>query len=120
MEDDNGQLVEIVLSDHTGSFRDYTTDLEYFAAQYATPIHRRAEHVPDRQAFADAYVAAFQESFVRIQEQFRRQRTAFWTLFKGRPWDERGSFAFRWQKVLERLDRTDAAALARLIRQRAG
>jgi hypothetical protein len=120
IEDPPGQPLEIVVSDHTGSFTDYKTDLEYFARQYAAPVLNRAEHLPDRAAFADAYVAAFLDSFTRIQEQFRSQRTAFWTLFKGRPWDEHGSFAFRWEKVLERLDHTDPVALARRIREHAG
>lgn len=116
VEDADGMPKEILLTDHTGSFWDYETPLEHFAPQYALPLNCRAEHVPDAQAFADAYLSAFLASFRRIQDEFRRESKAFLNLFMGRSWDERGSFADRWPKVLQRLDRTDPEALTEAIR----
>lgn len=107
---------EIRLTDHTGSFWDYETPLEWFADQYAAPLNRRAAYVLDVQAFADAYLSAFLTSFRRIQEEFRREEKAYLNLFMGCSWDERGSFADRWPQVLQRLDRTDPERLTEAIR----
>jgi hypothetical protein len=116
IEDERHLPAEIIVTDHTGSFSDYSTDLEYFARQYALPISNRAGHVPDPAAFADAYAAAILTRFQQLQEELSCRSQAFVALFTDRTWDERGSFAFRWQQVLLRLDRTDPAALADRIR----
>jgi len=115
VEDANRLPQEIVLTDHTGSFWDYETPLESFADQYAGPLNRRAAHVGDVGAFADAYLSAFLDSFRRIQNEFRREEKAFLNLFMGQSWDERGSFSDRWPKVLQRLNRTDPEQLAEAI-----
>jgi hypothetical protein len=52
---------------------------------------------------------------LRIQEEYSRQRRAFDTLFKHSKQGEK-TFAWRWGKVLERLDRTNPAVLAQQIR----
>jgi hypothetical protein len=117
VEDANRMPKEILLTDHTGSFWDYETPLVSFADQYAMPLNRRAAHVPDVGAFADAYLSAFLVSFRRIQSEFRREQKAFLNLFMGCSWDERGSFADRWPKVLQRLDRTNPEQLAEAIRR---
>jgi hypothetical protein len=117
VEDVQGLPVEIVVADHTGTFNSYQQDLQRQAPEYAAPINRRTEHVPDPQAFFDAYLAAFVERFLRIQEEYRKRKRAFDTLFKHRPRDPAGSFAYRWERILERLHRTDPRDLADLIRQ---
>lgn len=117
IEDAQRMPKEIRLTDHTGSFWDYETPLEWFADQYATPLNRRAAHVPEVRAFAEAYLSAFLTSFRRIQDEFRREEKAFLNLFMGCSWDERGSFADRWPKVLQRLDRTDPVQLTETIRR---
>jgi hypothetical protein len=117
IEDPERMPKEVVLADHTGSFWDYETPLEWFADQYATPIHRRAAVVPDAAAFAEAYLSAILVSFRRIQDEFRRETKAFLNLFMGRSWDNRGSFADRWPKVLQRLDETDPEKLVAAIRR---
>ena len=38
---DAGLPVEIVVADQMGTFADYRTDLEHFAAEYAEPVNRR-------------------------------------------------------------------------------
>ncbi len=116
VEDENGLPQEIIVADHTGTFTDYKSDLKTFAADYAQPINRRIAFVPNAAAFAEAYLQGFVERFTRIQQEYRKRRRAFDTLFKHLRHDERGSFAYRWDKVLDRLDWTDPQAVADSIR----
>ena len=73
--------------------------------------------MPDPQAFATAYLDAFREQFLHIQGDYRKRRRAFDTLFKHCKYDAGGSFAFRWECVLRRLDQTNPDALVDAIRQ---
>jgi hypothetical protein len=118
IEDAHGMPADIVVADHTGTFNDYLGPLQNSAAEYAAPVNRRIERVPNPGEFAEAYLEAFVLRFTRIQDDYRRRRKAFDTLFKYRPRNEAGSFAYRWERVLARLDSTDPRELARLIRQR--
>ena len=90
------------------------------AADYARPVNARADKLPDPRAFAEAYLRSFQEEFLRIQRDYRRRRRPFDTLFKHLPYDPAGSFAYRWECVLRRLDQTDAEALTAAIRAKIG
>ena len=117
VEDDQGLPKEIIVADHTGTFADYLTDLKNFAFDYAEPVNRRLKHLSNPNEFAGAYIDAFMGNFVRIQQEYRKRRRAFDTLFKHLRHDERGSFAFRWEKVLARLDWTDPKALGESIRR---
>jgi hypothetical protein len=117
IEDSRTMPVEIVVADHTGTFNDYLNKLEHFALEYARPVNRRTEYLPNPKEFASAYLEAFVERFSRIQDDYRKRRKAFDTLFKYRPRDVAGSFAYRWERVLARMDRTDPRELARLIRE---
>ncbi|NQT16383.1 MAG: hypothetical protein HQ582_26735 [Planctomycetes bacterium] len=116
VETKSGLPTEIVVADQTGTFSDYHRDLLEVAVQYAQPIARRWRHVANPHQFAGTYVDAFRERFARIQEEYRNRRGAFDTLFKHRVRDEAGSFAYRWERVLERLDRTDPHELAEGVR----
>ena len=83
IEDASGMPVEIVVADQTGTFTDYRSDLKPFAAEYAGPVNRRIPFVAaTREAFAEAYLEAFVGRFSRIQEEYRKRRKAFDTLFK--------------------------------------
>ncbi len=118
LEDDRGLPGEIVVADHTGTFGDYLDDLETFARDYAAPVNRRiGEPLADPQRFAAEYLDAFVERFLEIQQEYRRRKRAFDTLFRHRRRDEAGSFAYRWEQVLARLDRTDPHRVAALIRK---
>lgn len=117
VEDAAGIPVEIVVADQTGTFKDYQRDLRFLAPAYADAINRRAEHVSNLEAFATTYLDAFADRLAAIQRYYRWRRRAFDTLFKDRPRDERGSFAFRWEQVLARLDRSDPQELKDLIRE---
>jgi len=117
IEDKAGMPADLIVADHTGTFTDYQSDLKDFASVYATPVNRRVEYVPDPREFANVYLLGFVERFSRIQQEYRKRKRAFDTLFKGRRRDEGGSFAYRWERVLDRLNKTDPLELQDLIRR---
>jgi hypothetical protein len=114
-EGDDGLPSEILLGDHSGAFTEYKLPLETFAADYARPVNRRENLLPNPQEFARAYLAAFQKHFSHIQGDYRKRRSAFDHLFKDCKYDPAGSFAYRWECVLRRLDQTNAEALVEAI-----
>jgi len=114
-EDPRGMPADIIVADHTGTFSDYLSPLQTFAADYARPVTSRASLLPDPTAFAKVYLDAFLTRYLHIQLEYRKRRRGFDTLFKHRQRDVHGSFAFRWEKVLERLDSTDGNALVAAI-----
>jgi hypothetical protein len=116
VENDGGLPVEIIVADQMGTFADYRTELEHFAAEYAGPVNRRLPLLCDPADFASLYVNAFVGRFSRIQLEYRKRKRAFDTLFKHRPRDEAGSFAYRWECVLDRLRRALPQDLGNLIR----
>jgi hypothetical protein len=105
----------IIVSDQVGTFVDWTGPLEAHAPEYAYAIKRRLPLVTDREQFISAFLSGFTERFIRIQDEYTKHRRAFDTLFKHRPWDPRGSPAYRWSSVLERLRKADARKLSQLI-----
>ncbi len=116
VENAEGQPQEIVVADPTGTFHNFDHDLAAMARAYAEPLNRRRNAVYDRVEFAQVYIDAFQKRFRRIQTDYRRRRRAFDTLFKYRQRDPNGSFAYRWEQVLARLDRTESHDLTQVIR----
>ena len=115
IEDENGLPIDIMVTDHTGAFGAYETDIYQLAAVYAKPINDRLEYLADPAKFADVYVDACITNFSRIQEEYRNRRRAFDTLFADRPHVEAGSLAYRWKCVLQRLDRADPEKLRAAI-----
>lgn len=120
VEDATGMPCDLIVSDQTGTFVDYHRPLQGVASFYASPVNRRLEFVPDPETFARIYLTAFLKRFFNIQREYRKRRRAFDTLFKHRRRDEGGSFAYRWEKTLERLDHTDPRELQDLICQKLG
>jgi hypothetical protein len=116
VEDDRGLPERIIMSDQMGSFRDYSRDLIEVVDAYAQPIRDRADDVPDQQLFADAYLESFVQRFRQIQATYQARRGAFECLFSHRRYDVKGSFAYRWEMVLRRLDLADPQVLADAIR----
>jgi hypothetical protein len=116
LENDAGLPVDIVVADQMGTFNDYRTDLEHFAAAYAEPVNRRLPLLADPEDFSVLYVESFVARFSKIQLEYRKRKRAFDTLFKHRPRDEAGSFAYRWECVLDRLRRAEPQNLGNLIR----
>lgn len=116
VENEAGLPVEIVVSDQTGTFADYRSDLQSFAADYAAPVNRRAPCLANPREFADRYIEAFVARFDKVQLEYRKRKRAFDTLFKHRPRSEAGSLAYRWECLLDRLRRADPRKLGDLIR----
>jgi len=116
-EGEDGLAVEILVGDHSGAFGEYQLPLETFATQYARPVNIRDKVVPNPQAFAAGYLEAFREQFLRVQGDYRKRRRAFDTLFKHCKYDAGGSFAFRWECALRRLDQTKPDTLVEAIRR---
>jgi hypothetical protein len=114
---EEGELpVEILIADPTGAFNDFQSPLEHFARDYARPVNKRWRWVRCQGEFVEAYLAALAAELQRIQDEYRNRRRAFDSLFIHRKRDIKGSFAYRWEKVLERLDRTDPLMLIKSIR----
>ena len=118
LENDQGMPTRIIVSDPTGCFADYRRPFEEVAVAYAEPVNERAEHLPDPRMFAGVYLDAFVERFSAIQAEYRRRRRAFDTLFRHCQRDEGGSFAYRWEQVLQRLNAAHPRHVADLIRSR--
>ncbi|MFO7535613.1 MAG: hypothetical protein R6X19_08030 [Kiritimatiellia bacterium] len=118
--DAEGRLLRLAVSDHTGAFTDFTSSFDRLAPAYAEPIRRRAALVGDPDAFTEAFLDGFTRRFAHIREGYRRHRRAFRALFRYRPRDEKGSFACRWDRVLDRLETADPGAVAAIIRDHAG
>jgi hypothetical protein len=116
-EGEDGLPAEMMVGDHTGAFGEYKLPLENFAAHYARPVNIRDRVMPDPQGFATDYLDAFRDQFLHIQGDYRKRRRAFDTLFKHCKYDPGGSFAYRWECVLRRLDQTNPYALVEAIRQ---
>ena len=112
-----GLPARVVVTDHAGSFVNYLHTLEESVPPYANAVRRRREFVTDFNGFADAYVNAFEAKLVAVQEHYRGRRRAFDELFVHRPYDVAGSGAYRWAKVLERLDHCDPHAVAKRLRE---
>lgn len=117
LEDSAGVPGEILVTDHTGAFAEYILPLEQHAPAYAAPMNRRLSLLPYPRDVVAAYVESFMERLMHIQQEYRKRKRAFDTLFRHRRRDEHGSFAYRWERVLDRLDRADPATVADRIRR---
>ncbi len=116
-EGPDGLPSTILVADHSGAFSEFKAPLESFAKAYAWPVNKRLSVLPQPCEFALRYLAALRARFVHIQEDYRKRRRAFDNLFKHRPYDPGGSFRYRWECVLRRLDQTDADSLIDAIRR---
>jgi len=108
---------EIMVGDATGSFADYQRNLLEMAKDYARPVNLRDGKVPRLGEFAGIYLRSFQERFGQLQGDYRKRRRAFDNLFKHCRYDPAGSFGYRWECILRRLNEADADTLARAIRE---
>jgi hypothetical protein len=114
--DDDGLPQSLVVSDHTGTFSHYLGPLADLASAYAAPVNWRAGLMPNASEFAACYLAAFVERFDYTRGEYLRRKRAFDTLFIHRVRDVAGSFAYRWECVLNRLAATSSEPLAAAIR----
>ena len=103
---DAGIPEEIIVSDPTGTFNDYTTPLKAMVKEYAKPINARIGVVPEPMAFVTSYIEALEAELRRIQQEYRKRKRGFDNLFRHRRYDPAGSYAYRWKQVLLRLNAT--------------
>ena len=111
----DGLPTEIVITDHAGSFVNYEHDFVEFVAQYAGFVIRRRPYVAEMTNFISAYVDGFRRKLVEVQNAYRSRRAAFDELFSDRPYDTNGSGAYRWAKILQRLDACDPERIASIL-----
>lgn len=117
VEDAGGLPIDITVADHTGTFVDYQRELRELAPAYAQTVNKRVPLISNPQAFAAEYLEGFVERFRHIQRDYRKRRRGFDTLFKHKRRDEGGSFSYRWERVLKRLDSSDPIQLKDRIRE---
>lgn len=113
----DGLPASVIVTDHAGSFVDYQSTYEELVKPYAGVVTRRRSFLIDVHSFARAYVEAFKEKLMQVQAKYRRHRRAFDELLMHRPFDAAGSAAYRWSRILERLDHCDPEAVANLLRE---
>jgi hypothetical protein len=117
VEDARDLPAHIVVTDHTGTFLDCTSDLREHASAYALPVNKRAAHLPDARAFGEVFLQVFAERLQQIQQDYVRRKRAFDTLFKYQRTGQSGCLADRWECVLYRLSVADSEQLAHTIRE---
>jgi hypothetical protein len=64
-------------------------------------------------------VEGFKRRLEKVQQAYRARRKAFDGLFSDRPYDTKGSGAYRWSCVLKRLDRCSPEELAAKLKNAA-
>lgn len=116
-EGPDGLPKHLIITDHGGTFKDWTSPLTRFAATYARPVNDRAAMVPRKRRFARAYLAGLRERFVEVQVEYTQHPEAFNRLFEDLPRQVDGDFTARWSSVLQRMKETEVDALCREIRQ---
>ena len=114
---EDGLPTRIVVTDHAGSFVKYKESFDELVGPYANVVRRRRAFVGDFAAFAKAYVMGFERKLAATQAAYRARRSSFDNLFVHRPYDTAGSGAYRWSRVLARLDACDPAAVADSLRK---
>ncbi len=115
-EGEDGLPSEVLVGDHSGAFTEYQLPLDLFAAHYARPVNVREAMVPSATEFAEAYLEALQAQLSHVQTDYRKRRRAFDNLFKHCKYDPAGSFGYRWECVLRRLDQTEPGQVVAAIR----
>jgi len=117
VEDAQGLPAYIYVGDHSGAFGEWKKPLVEYASYYARPVNLRDKYFSNVREFAEAYLAAFKGRFEHMQRDYRKRQRAFDAMFKHAPYDTNGSFAYRWEQVLRRLDSTDLDQLIAEIRR---
>jgi hypothetical protein len=117
MDPDSGLPCDLTVSDHTGTLSDYLKRLDKNAPFYAAFISNHARKITDPEPFINTFLDAFHAKLIWLQKEYEKRQLAFDRLFNHLPFDEKGSLAFRWQCILNRLKSTDATHLTNLIRE---
>jgi len=116
----DGLPVEVKVTDHAGSFVDYSRPLDEMVADYAQFVLRRRKYVHDFEPFVQAYVEGFRRRLGEVQSAYLARRRAFDELFIDRPYDTNGSGAYRWACALKRLAAADVDRITERLQQAIG
>ena len=116
----DGMPVEVKVTDHAGSFVEYSRPLEEAATAYARFATRREKLVSDYPSFARSYIDGFAKKLAETQEAYRAHRRAFDYLFSDRPYDTNGSGTYRWSCALKRLDECDVERVVSALKSAIG
>lgn len=116
VEGEDGLPENLFVADHSGSFALYKEPLESFAWYYARPVNARSRFVKNLKVFGEIYTQALRRQLEHAQEDYRKRRRAFDNLFRHFKYDRGGSFAYRWECVLKRLDSMDVDRLVAAVR----
>ena len=112
---EDGLPAKVVVVNHAGAFVNYEGPLEEAVAPYANVVKRRKEFVSDYPSFAQAYVESFRKCIEKTQADYRARKQGYDELLLHRPFDVGGSGAYRWSKILERLNNCEAGKIASLL-----
>jgi hypothetical protein len=116
LEDSLGQPQALAVTDHVGTFVDFTRPLESRAREYAKPIVKWFHVVVNFNEFTEAYLAGLGERLNRMKDDYSRHTRGFDKLFKHLPQNPE-SLADRWKKILVRLRATNTQDVCASIRQ---
>lgn len=109
---EDGLPVKLQVTDQAGTFVKYLETYESLVGGYANAMCRREKFVKDYEMFKRVYVTAFERALAKVQADYRANRAAYDELFLHRPYDTAGSCAYRWSRILARLDACDPKAVA--------
>jgi hypothetical protein len=107
---------QLILSEPTGSFVNYSRPYSETIGDYAQALNKRKPYIANFESASNCFVHAFEDELARIQRIYRESRQGFDMLFRDRPMDANGSIAYRWKCVLARLDAVNPRALAKQLR----
>lgn len=115
ISEETGQPIGLTVSDHTGTFRNYEASCFDNVPEYAEFIMRHARKIRNPDKFIKTFLQSFERKFKWTQKEYQRSKRGFERLFIDFPRDERGNLAYRWEKILCRLQSTDASELTKQI-----
>jgi hypothetical protein len=114
--DERGKLASLIVADSSGSFADYKRDLSETLPAYRKTVIGRKKVVASLPIFAELYVHHFVLRLEWLKDQYQQHQRAFRSLFRHRKYDEKGCFAYRWEKVLDRLEKVEPRRLGDQLR----
>ncbi len=110
---------DLILSEPTGAFANYTRPYTEDAPAYAQALLKRQTYVSNYEECVEVFLRGFEKRLSQILQEYRSSKIAFDTLFRDRPNNPGGSMAYRWECILSRLNHADINQITQAIRQAA-
>ena len=117
---EDGLPEEVKITDHAGSFVDYERPFEEYVGEYAEVVKRRQRFVSEYANFAAAYLEGFKRKLSEVKLAYISRKSAFDALFHDRPYDTKGSGAYRWGCALKRLEAADVDKVTGILKSAIG